>query len=215
MIKDVMVWLDGGISDEVRSHIFEPYFTTKEKDKGTGLGLSTIHRIVTESGGHIHFESVAGEGTTFEVYLPRHAPRQEPGAGREAIAEMLRGTETILLVEDEDAVRRLAVSILKASGYTVLEARHCEEALRLASAHRGQINLLVTDVVMPQMSGRELAEHLTGLSPELKVLYISGYMDDTIAHHGVIAPDSAFLQKPFMPDAFARKVREVLDAATR
>ena len=199
-----------GIPEEVRSHIFEPFFTTKEKDKGTGLGLSTIHRIVTESGGHIRFESAAGQGTTFEIYLPRHAPRQQSHAGREAMAEVLGGTETILLVEDEDAVRRLASSVLKASGYTVLEARHCGEALQLAMAHRGQIDLLVTDVVMPQMSGHELAAHLMRLSPELKVLYISGYMDDAIAHHGVIAPDSAFLQKPFRPDAFARKVREVL-----
>ncbi|HJQ22860.1 MAG TPA: PAS domain S-box protein [Blastocatellia bacterium] len=199
-----------GIPEEVRLHIFEPFFTTKDKDKGTGLGLSMVHRIVTESGGHICFESVPGQGTTFEVYLPRHAPRQEVGAGGAVMAETLGGTETILLVEDEDAVRRLAASVLKASGYTVLEARHCDEALRLATAHRGQINLLVTDVVMPQMSGRELAEHLTGLSPELKVLYMSGYMDDAIVHHGVLEPDSAFLQKPFMPDAFARKVREVL-----
>ncbi len=213
-----------GIDDEIQSHIFEPFFTTKEMDKGTGLGLSTIHGIVTQSRGHVWFNTELGKGTTFEIYLPRIDERQEQDKIGNSTNELLHGTETILLVEDDEAVRRLECSILKANGYTVLEAQHCEDALAMATAHQGSLHLLVTDVVMPRMSGRELAEQLLELCPEIKVLYISGYTDDAIVRTGVLKSGFAFLQKPFVPAAFARKVREVLgtgatrrhgDAATR
>ncbi len=204
-----------GIDDEIRSHIFEPFFTTKEIDKGTGLGLSTIHGIVTQSRGHVWFNSEAGQGTTFEVYLPRIDARREQDKIGNSTSELLHGTETILLVEDDEAVRRLECSILKANGYAVLEAQHCEDALAMATAHQGCLDLLVTDVVMPRMSGRELAEQLLELCPEIKVLYISGYTDDAIVRAGVLKSGFAFLQKPFVPDAFARKVRDVLGAAAR
>src|SRR5262249_24088940 len=154
--------------NEIQSRVFEPFFTTKEKGKGTGLGLSTIHGIVTQSGGHVWFHSQPGRGTTFEIYLPRIDQREELSKVAAATDESLRGTETVLLVEDEEAVRRLACSILEANGYTVLEARHCEDALLVAAKHKGDIDLLVTDVVMPQMSGRELAEQLMELYPEMK-----------------------------------------------
>jgi two-component system cell cycle sensor histidine kinase/response regulator CckA len=206
-----------GMDDEIQSRIFEPFFTTKEAGRGTGLGLSTIHGIITQSGGHVWFDSEPGHGTTFEIYLPRIDERDAQGKTGGSTNEALQGTETILLVEDDEAVRRLACSILKVSGYTVLEAPHCEAALAMAAAHRGSIHLLVTDVVMPRMSGRELAEQLIELCPEIKVLYISGYRDDTIVRAGMLNSGFAFLQKPFNPDAFARKVREVLGAraATR
>jgi two-component system, cell cycle sensor histidine kinase and response regulator CckA len=199
-----------GMNNEIQSRIFEPFFTTKEMGKGTGLGLSTIHGIITQSGGHVWFDSEPEHGTTFEIYLPRIDEREEQDKIGNSANELLHGTETILLVEDEEAVRRLACSILKANGYTVLEARHCEDALTIATAHQGSISLLVTDVVMPQMSGRELAEQLIELRPEIKVLYISGYTDDAIVRTGVLNSGFAFLQKPFNPEAFARKVREAL-----
>jgi hypothetical protein len=206
-----------GIDDDIQSRVFEPFFTTKETGKGTGLGLSTIHGIITQSGGHVWFYSEMEHGTTFEVYLPRIDEREEQGKIGGSTDKMLHGTETILLVEDDEAVRRLACSILKANGYTVLEAQHCEDALAIAMAHQESIDLLVTDVVMPRMSGGELAEQLIELCPEIKVLYISGYTDDAIVRTGVLKSGFAFLQKPFVPDTFARKVREVLGAvaATR
>jgi two-component system, cell cycle sensor histidine kinase and response regulator CckA len=199
-----------GIDEDIQSRVFEPFFTTKEMGKGTGLGLSTIHGIITQSGGHVWFESEPGRGTTFEIYLPRIGEREEQRQTPGSTAEALHGTETVLLVEDEEAVRRLACSILEANGYTVLEAPSCDEALAMARAHQGSLDLLVTDVVMPQMSGRELAEQLTQRRPEIKVLFISGYTDDAIVRTGALESGIAFLQKPFVPDAFARKVREVL-----
>ena len=212
-----------GMDEETRSHLFEPFFTTKEQGKGTGLGLSTVYGIVKQSGGHISVESAVGRGSTFHIYLPRVAvsapaaapePRPAPEAARGAApSERLAPGhgETILLVEDAQRVRAVVREILEMSGYTVLEARHGAEAVEVANRHAGPIHLLVTDVVMPQMSGRELAQRLATLRPDLKVLYMSGYTDDAIVRHGVLASGIAFLSKPFTPDALALKVRELLD----
>jgi signal transduction histidine kinase/CheY-like chemotaxis protein len=212
-----------GMDAETRSHLFEPFFTTKEQGKGTGLGLSTVYGTVKQSGGHIRVESEPGRGSTFTVYLPRVAapvaPPERPAAdppvarsGAAAQATLTPGRgETILLVEDAQRVRAVVREILEMSGYVVLEARHGAEALEISNRHAGTIHLLVTDVVMPQMSGRELAQRLATLRPELKVLYMSGYTDDAIVRHGVLASGIAFLSKPFTPDALALKVREVLD----
>jgi PAS domain S-box-containing protein len=212
-----------GMDAETRSHLFEPFFTTKEQGKGTGLGLSTVYGTVKQSGGHISVESEPGRGSTFTVYLPRvaapvasaertaaDAPAARAGASSEVVLTPGRG-ETILLVEDAQRVRAVVREILEMSGYVVLEARQGAEALEVSNRHAGTIHLLVTDVVMPQMSGRELAQRLATLRPELKVLYMSGYTDDAIVRHGVLAAGIAFLSKPFTPDALALKVREVLD----
>jgi CheY-like chemotaxis protein len=208
-----------GMDAETRSHLFEPFFTTKEQGKGTGLGLSTVYGTAKQSGGHISVESEPGRGSTFTVYLPRVAapvapaerPAPErPGASPEALLTPGRG-ETILLVEDAQRVRAVVREILEMSGYAVLEARQGAEALEVSNRHAATIHLLVTDVVMPQMSGRELAQRLATLRPELKVLYMSGYTDDAIVRHGVLASGIAFLSKPFTPNALALKVREVLD----
>ena len=213
----------GGMDPETRAHLFEPFFTTKEQGKGTGLGLSTVYGTVQQSGGHISVESEPGHGSTFRVYLPRVAapvivpePRDvgEPSAARPAATGegLVAGRgETILLVEDAQRVRAVVREILEMSGYAVLEAHHGADALELSNRHAGPIHLLVTDVVMPQMSGRELAQRLATLRPDLKVLYMSGYTDDAIVRHGVLASGIAFLSKPFTPDALALKVRELLD----
>jgi len=201
-----------GMDAETRSHVFEPFFTTKEPGKGTGLGLATVYGIVKQAGGSIWVYSEPGQGTTFKVYLPR----AEEGAGlaRPAAApgETPRGTETILLVEDEETLRTLTREVLEALGYTVLEARHGVEALELSEGRQGRIDLLLTDVVMPHMSGRELAERLLASRPETRALFISGYTDDAAVRHRLVESPLAFLQKPFTADALARKVRGVLDA---
>jgi CheY-like chemotaxis protein len=204
-----------GMDSETQRHLFEPFFTTKELGKGTGLGLSTVYGIVKQSGGYIWVSSEVGKGSVFKVYLPRH---EEGGKAAQRMAEQAaphQGTETILLVEDEEGVRDLVRDILQMNGYTVLEASAGEEALRRCKEYTDVIHLVLTDVVMPLMSGRELAEHIVPLKPGIKVLYMSGYTDDTILHHGALGADMAFLQKPFTPEALARKVREVLDGGSR
>ena len=204
-----------GIPRELQKHIFEPFFTTKEQGKGTGLGLATVYGIVKQSGGYIEVDSAPGRGTTFRIYLPR-VDAETPAAERGArAAAPIGGTETILLVEDEDGVRELARDILRSNGYTVLEARNGAEALLLGEGHRGPLELLLTDVVMPRMSGREVAERMTARRSDLSVLYMSGYTDDAVIRHGVLGSDTAFLQKPFTPAALVQRVRETLDLARR
>lgn len=201
-----------GMDADIQAHIFEPFFTTKEPGKGTGLGLATVYGIVKQSGGNVFVYSEPGRGATCKIYLPRV---DEPLTALEAakpIIEPVSGTETILLVEDEESVRELVSKVLQRNGYTILEARHGEEAVDLCTKFEGDIHLLVTDVVMPRMSGREVAETLQPTRPTMKVLYLSGYTDDEVVRHGVLESMTAFLQKPFTPDALARKVRDVLDA---
>lgn len=200
-----------GMDEETQSHIFEPFFTTKDKGKGTGLGLSTVYGIVKQSGGAIGVDSRVGRGTTFKIYFPRVDGVAESGAAAVSNGKSVQGRETILLVEDEPAVRGLVHETLRLQGYTVLEARHGIEALLAGTKHLGTIHLLLTDVVMPQMSGPEVAEKLLTVRPDMKVLYMSGYPDHPVFSQGGIKRDTAFLQKPFTPTALAEKVREVLD----
>ncbi len=200
-----------GMDAATQERIFEPFFTTKEQGKGTGLGLATVYGIVKQSGGYIFVYSERGRGTTFKLYLPRVDEPVASASLGPVEAGLPRGTETVLLVEDEPGVRSFVRNILQQYGYTVLEARHGFEALVIAHQHPASIHLLLTDVVMPQMSGPEVAAHLIPLRPDLKVLYMSGYSDEAVIHHGVMAPATAFLQKPCGPDTLVRKVREVLD----
>src|ERR1051326_802936 len=201
----------GGMDEQTKARIFEPFFTTKEKGRGTGLGLSTVYGIVKQSGGNVWVYSEPNEGTVFKVFLPQVQQESEAPAKPAVEAVAPRGSETILLVEDEDVVRGLARQILEQAGYQVLDARGGEEAMRLCRERPGSIDLLLTDVVMPETSGKEVADRLTRLRPETRVLYMSGYTDDAIVHHGVLDSDVEFIQKPFTPVALARKVREVLD----
>jgi len=200
-----------GMDPETTAHLFEPFFTTKEVGKGTGLGLATVYGIVKQSGGYITVYSEPGQGTSFKIYLPRVPEASPVPKGPTAPRESTRGTETILVVEDEPAVRSLSRRALEGSGYTVLAAATGADALELAERHDGPIDLLVTDVVMPGMSGRELAEQLAPRRPGLRVLYMSGYPGDAVVQRGGLAAGVAFLQKPFTPDGLARQVRAVLD----
>jgi CheY-like chemotaxis protein len=200
-----------GMTPEVRSHVFEPFFTTKGPGKGTGLGLATVYGIVKQSGGFISVYSEPGRGTAFKMYFPVADERISMGKSFSGVKPMTRGTETILLVEDEDAVRAMVRVVLKQAGYTVLEASRGNEAVRLAGDHPGPVHLLITDVVMPEMGGRELVERLALKRPDLKVLYLSGYTDDAVVRHGVLQAEVAFLQKPFTIAALTNKLREVLD----
>ncbi len=202
-----------GMDAETQARLFEPFFTTKEKGKGTGLGLSTVYGIVKQSGGTIWVYSEIARGTTFKIYLPRVVDVLEtPPLVPAPRSESARGSETILLVEDEEAVRTLAREALEEAGFQVLEARHGVEALTVSQQHHGRIHLLLTDVVMPEMSGRVLAGRLASQRPTLKVLYMSGYTDNAIIHQGVLDPGTSFLPKPFSPDTLVRKVRAVLDS---
>ncbi|HXE89608.1 MAG TPA: ATP-binding protein [Terriglobales bacterium] len=199
-----------GMDLETIGRIFEPFFTTKEKGKGTGLGLSTVYGIVKQSGGYVWVESAPGEGSTFTIYLPRvEAPADDESD--EPLSAARRGGETILLVEDDAVVRELARRILAGSGYHVLPAGSVVEAERFCRQHAGNLDLLLTDVVMPGMSGRDLARRLAVMRPRMRVLYMSGYTDNVIVHRGVLDPGTHFLQKPFTPRTLLEKVREVLD----
>ncbi len=204
-----------GMDERIKARLFEPFFTTKGLGKGTGLGLSTVYGIVKQSGGSIAVASTPGKGTVFTITLPRVDGEAEGLAAPSAPHGVLGGTEAILLVEDESALRAVARRVLVRYGYQVIEAPDAESALGLAAAHSETLDLLLTDVIMPGLSGAELANRLTALRPRIRVLFMSGYSDEAIAQQGVLAPRSAYLQKPFEPEALARKVREVLDGATR
>ena len=201
-----------GMDEETKTRLFEPFFTTKEPGKGTGLGLSTVYGIVRQSGGDIWVYSEIGKGTTFKIYLPLVAEAAEEYKRNAELEQPYVGTETILLAEDDETVRNLVREVLESCGHRVLEAPNGGSALLICERHQGPIHLLVTDVVMPEMSGRELAARLAQVRSEMKVLYMSGYTDDAIIHHGVLESGVPFIQKPFTPGALARKVREVLDA---
>ncbi len=200
-----------GMDDATKARIFEPFFTTNGPGERTGLGLATVFGIVKQSNGHIAVSSAPGRGTTFKICLPVVAEDISLAKSHPDPKAPTRGNETILLTEDEPAVRALARHALQMHGYTVLEAGQGDKALRVADDYKGTIHLLVTDVVMPGMSGRQLAERLASIRPGLKVLYLSGYTDDAMIRHGVLQAEMAFLQKPFAPSSLATKVRELLD----
>jgi len=202
-----------GMDANTRAHLFEPFFTTKEPGKGTGLGLATVYGIIKQTGGYIWVDSAPQQGTTFKILLPRTEVRPQDFE-QQVVSPSLDGKETVLLVEDQAEVLRVMRRGLEGLGYTVLAAKGGPEALALAARHDGEIHLLVTDVVMPGMNGRDLALGLAATRPEMKVLYVSGYPDHSIVHQGLLAPGLAFLQKPFAPDALARKIRDVLKAVT-
>jgi len=200
-----------GMDAETRARLFEPFYTTKGPGRGTGLGLAMVYGIVKQSGGHIWIYSEVGRGTTFKIYLPAIAsPSSAPNAGPDNV-DAPGGRETILLVEDEEEVRRLVRRILTDRGYTILEAAHPGDALEIATRAGDTIDLLLTDVVMPRMSGQVLAKLLTDDRPDLTVLFMSGYTDNAVLHHDIIEADQAYIQKPFSPDDLARAVRRVLD----
>ena len=204
-----------GMNAETQARIFEPFFTTKEAGKGTGLGLAMVYGIVKQSGGSIWVYSEPEHGTTFKVYLPLAQGKKELYEHVSSTPRHHRGTETVLIVEDEEAVRLLLVEILQAEGYTVLVASNGDEALEIFEKYAGPIDLLMTDVVMPGMSGRDLVERASAKRSGVRVLYMSGYTDDAIVHHGVLDPGLAFLQKPITLDAVAAKVREVIGGSPR
>lgn len=200
-----------GMDAETQKRIFEPFFTTKEKGKGTGLGLAMVYGIVSQSEGHVWVYSELNVGTVFKIYFPRGGDAGDTFPIPSPPSRAARGSETILLVEDEEALRKLVRGVLENKGYKVIAPDDIKEVLGLLQDHQGPIHLLLTDVVMPIMSGRELAERITSLHKETRVIYMSGYTNDAIVQHGVLDPGLNFVQKPFSPDAIARKVREVLD----
>jgi len=202
-----------GMNPETAAHIFEPFFTTKESGQGTGLGLSTVYGIVKQSGGYIWVYSEPGKGSTFKVYLPRVQALADARPEVTKVPATRKGTETVLLVEDEDAVRELASMILNSNGYMVLPAQDALEAEHFSTNHSGEIHLLLTDIMMPGTSGRELARRITARHPRARVLYMSGYTDNVLAQGGVLEEGVSFLQKPFTPAALAQKVRDVLDSS--
>ena len=199
-----------GIKEDIRERIFEPFFTTKDVGKGSGLGLSIVYGIVKQNGGDVRVDSAEGSGTTFTIYLPAAGEEgMAPSEAKPVQTASSSGTETILIVEDEEKVRNLVSMVLKKQGYMILASRDADEAKRVCSEHAGTIHLMVSDVVMPAMNGPDLARELLLLHPEMKVLYMSGYADSTIARQS-IAPETPFIQKPFLPDALKQKIREVL-----
>jgi two-component system cell cycle sensor histidine kinase/response regulator CckA len=202
-----------GMTDEVKAHLFEPFFTTKPRGKGTGLGLATCQTVVLQSGGHIGVESELGAGTTFRIYLPRVEQPLDDVARPVKTGPVRRGTETLMVVEDDPSLRQLARSVLEAGGYEVLSASNGQDALRVARDHKGSpIRLVVTDVIMPLMGGKVMAEWLKTANPSLKILFTSGYTDDPFTQHGVLEPGVEFLPKPYTPTTLIWKVREMLDA---
>lgn len=198
-----------GIDEETQKHIFEPFYTTKKLGKGTGLGLSTVYGIVKQSGGYVWVNSEVGHGTSFKIYLPLDLEESEHLSS--TTLHLVRGGETLLLVEDEPQIRCLAVEFLSECGYDILVASNGNEALEIVKRCSDRIELIITDVVMPHMSGRELAEQVSEINSAIKVLYMSGYTNDAILRHGVLESETWFIQKPFAPDALAAKVREILD----
>jgi CheY-like chemotaxis protein len=208
---------DGGLgmSADVRAHIFEPFFTTKPRGRGTGLGLPTVYGIVKQSGGYIVVETAVGRGSTFRIYLPRVDAEAEQRAAAATAPVSYAGTETVLLVENEDAVRLFLREALQRNGYRVLEARHGGEALEVATRFLGPIDILVTDVVMPVMGGRELVDRLRERPGAPAVLYMSGYAESEIVHRGVLRDGSRLLEKPFTPAELLEAVRATLDEARR
>ena len=200
-----------GMDEATRSQIFEPFFTTKELGKGTGLGLSTVYGIVKQSGGYVTVRSQPREGTSFRIYLPTVAATSAPAPARPDSRQNVLGSETILLVEDEETVRKLTRQVLENCGYSVLEASHGEQALDICDRSECTIHLMVTDIVMPSMSGPELAQHIGVLRPDTRILFTSGYAEGAMARPRMMVSADMFLAKPFTSDALARKVREVLD----
>jgi two-component system cell cycle sensor histidine kinase/response regulator CckA len=199
-----------GMDEKIKARIFEPFFSTKDFGKGTGLGLSTVYGIVKQSGGSIWVYSEVGIGTTFKIYLPRVNMALEIAPPSDKFEKLKGGSQTILIVEDDAALLDVAHLSLEEAGYPILTAQSFADAICICEGHSGPIDLMVTDVVMPGMSGPQLAAHLSALRPEMKVLFVSGYTDDAIVRHGVLEPGLAFLQKPFSPRTLARKVGEVL-----
>jgi CheY-like chemotaxis protein len=202
-----------GMSPETMGQVFEPFFTTKEVGKGTGLGLSTVYGIVKQSGGHISVDSEIGQGTTFRIYLPQVDDEVGEDEIRPTLTGLVPGKEIVLLVEDDNQVRSVAAMTLEMSGYDVLTAANGEEALLFCQRYDGKVDLLLTDLVMPRMSGQELSNRLLKLRPDTRVLYMSGYSENAIIHHGVMEEGTDFIEKPFSPGALTRKIREVLDEA--
>jgi CheY-like chemotaxis protein len=200
-----------GMDSEVQSHLFEPFYSTKAKEKGTGLGLSIVYGIVKQAGGSITVKSQLGQGTIFQIFLPEIFHEDGPRESAKRAEQIARGSETILLVEDEETVRRLVGKVLRASGYTVVEASSGEEAVQICRRFPDPIHLVITDMIMPGMNGCALAERLRQSSPELKVLYISGYTENILNLYGPLGKATAFLQKPFPPAVLTQKLRELLD----
>jgi two-component system cell cycle sensor histidine kinase/response regulator CckA len=200
-----------GLDDDVKQHIFEPFFTTKDQGKGTGLGLATVYGIVQQSGGRIEVSSALGKGTTFQIYLPAARASVAEPPKPAVVVTTLGGSETVLLVEDQDAVREFTTTLLEEFGYRVLEASNGPDAIALAQQHHATIHLLITDIILPVMDGRVLAERLRAIHPETKVLYISGYSEERIGRNKTLEGDVALLQKPFTSDALGARVRGILN----